>query len=181
MVTPFANSALSGSVLGADGTQKRKARDHVMNQSSVRSVLAYALAASMGGVSFAACSHVSAVPQPAQYMAAETPLEVWVIRRHNDSLYRIAQPRMEGDTLIGFSLPRPGDPLVKYQEIPLNDVRQMRAKQSSPLRTGMLIAGIAGVAYIAYSQLVGGGGTGARVGPGQPPCDCDFDEICACV
>jgi hypothetical protein len=133
----------------------------------------------MGGVSFAACSHVSAVPQPAQYMAAETPLEVWVIRRHNDSLYRIAQPRMEGDTLIGFSLPRPGDPLVKYQEIPLNDVRQMRAKQSSPMRTGLLIAGIGGVAYLTYSQLVGGGGSGAKIAPGNF-CDCDFDEVCAC-
>jgi hypothetical protein len=150
-----------------------------MNTSSVRRILSYGLAVGMGSLSFAACSHVTAVGQPFQYMSVQTPLEVWIVRRHNDSVYRITQPRLEGDTLIGFSLPRPGDPLVKYQEIPLNDVRQMKAKQSSPVRTAMLIVGIGGVAYLTYSQLVGGGGTGAKLGPGQV-CDCDFDEICAC-
>ena len=150
-----------------------------MNRSSVRGILAYTLAAGMGLVSFAACSHVTAVHQPLQYLQVQSPIEVWIVRRHNDSVYRMAQPRLEGDTLIGFILPRPGDPLVKYQEIPINDVRQMRAKQSAPGRTALLIAGIGGVAYLAYSQLVGGGGSGAKLGPGQL-CDCDFDEICAC-
>ena len=151
-----------------------------MNRASILRILTVGVVAGFGGLSFAACSHVASIGQPLQYMSAQTPVEVWIIRRHNDSLYRIAQPRLQGDTLIGFSLPRPGDPLVKYQEIPLTDVRQMRVKQSAPIRTGLLIAGMVGVAALAYNQIVGqAGGSGAKIAPGNF-CDCDFDEVCAC-
>lgn len=150
-----------------------------MNRQFVRRTVGPAAAACAVALGIAACSHVSAVRQPLGYMASQNPLEVWVIRRHNDSIYRIAQPRLQGDTLIGFSLPRPGDPVVKYQEIPLQDVRQMRARQSAPVRTAALIAGIGGVAFLAFRELVGGGGNGPKVAPNNF-CDCDFDEVCAC-
>jgi hypothetical protein len=146
-----------------------------MKSSSKRSMLAHGVAAAVGFMSFAACSHVAAVHQPFQYLSTRTPIEVWVIRRHNDSVYRILQPRLQGDTLIGFSLPRPGDPITRYQEIPLNDVRQMRARQSSPVRTAALLGGIGGVAYVVYYEFVGGGGSGS---PGF--CECDFDDFCGC-
>ena len=123
----------------------------------------------------AGCTHMAQVHKPAQYVLSETPPEVWVMLRHNDSMYRITQPRLQGDTLIGFLLPRPEDPIARYQEIPLTNLRQMKAKQSSKVRTAVLIAGIGGLAYFTYYEVVGGGGNGA---PGF--CECDFDDICGC-
>jgi len=128
----------------------------------------------------AACTAVSSVHKPLSYLQTSSPTEVWIVRRHNDSVYRITQPRLQGDTVIGFSLPRPGDPITKYEEIPINDVRQMRAKQNAPVRTAAVLVGLGTVSFIVYKNVVGGGGSGPKLGPGQPPCDCDFDEVCAC-
>lgn len=121
------------------------------------------------------CTHMASVQKPAQYLRTETPQEVWVLLRRNDSMYRVSQPRLQGDTLIGFLLPRPGDPITRYQEFPLTDLRQMRAKETSTVRTAALVAGIGGLAYFTYYQVVGGGGSGT---PGF--CECDFDDICGC-
>ena len=128
-----------------------------------------------------ACTHVSAVHQPLQYLSTSQPIEVWVIRKHNDSTYRITQPRLQGDTLIGFALPGPGSPITQYQEIPLQDVRQMRAKQAAPVRTAALVGGLTGVVVFGYAELVGGSGNGARVPIGTPNfCECEIDDICGC-
>jgi hypothetical protein len=141
-----------------------------------RGILRSGLAGAIGIVAFSACSHVGAVHEPLAYMRNTTPIEVWVVRRHNDTIYRMSQPRLQGDTLIGFLLPRPGAPLTQYEEIPLNDVRQMRARQGSPLRTAVLIAGIGGIAFVSYHQFVGGGSKN-----GTPTfCECDFDDFCGC-
>jgi len=130
--------------------------------------------------SVAACTHVSPVDEPLAYISTTPPPEVWVIRKHNDSTYRITQPRLQGDTLIGFALPGPGSPMIQYEEIPLNDVRQMRAKQPDAARTVALVGGVTGVVVFSYTELVGGSGNGAPIPPGSPGHDCDFDDIIGC-
>ncbi|HUK22548.1 MAG TPA: hypothetical protein VLV45_13455 [Gemmatimonadales bacterium] len=152
-----------------------------MRSVKAQQIWAYGLASGVVLASLtAACTAVSSVPKPLSYLEVQQPTEVWVIRKHNDTTYRISQPRLQGDTLIGFSLPTETSPMALYQEIPLTDVRQMRAKQSAPVRTAAVLVGLGTVSYVVYSQLVGGGGNGPKQGPGQIPCDCDFDEVCAC-
>jgi hypothetical protein len=141
--------------------------------------LGFTLAAGVA-VGIVACSHVAAVHQPVDYVATNSPIEVWVIRRHNDSVFRMAQPRLQGDTLVGFVTPKDAPAnLTQYAEIPVGDVRQMRARQGAPVRTGLLIAGITGGFIVAYEELVGvGGAKGQGIPPGQDGCFCDFDDIC---
>ena len=140
----------------------------------------YSLAAAGVLVAAAACTHVGAVDKPLEYLSTSAPEEVWVIRKHNDSTFRISQPRLQGDTLIGFSLPDATSPITQYQEIPLQDVRQMRSKRSAPIRTAVLVGGLTGLAVFSYAELVGGNGSGAPVKQGQYGCDCDFDDVCGC-
>ena len=143
--------------------------------------LAYGMAAAVGLGSLVACTTMAPVPKPLQYVNNRTPVEVWVIRRHHDSLFRVSQPRLQGDTLIGFVLPQAGsNGLTQYQEIPLGDVRQMRAKQPAKVRTGALVAGAVGLAVFTWTTFVHGS-NGQRLLPGSDPnCDCDFDSICGC-
>ena len=142
--------------------------------------LAFILAAGVAAGTVA-CSRVAAVQQPITYVAAEAPLEVWFVRRHDDSVFRMEQPRVQGDTLIGFVMPG-GDSktgLTQYEEIPKGDIRQLRARQAAPIRTAALIAGITGGFVVAYEELVGvGGAKGEGIPPGQDGCFCDFDDIC---
>jgi hypothetical protein len=147
--------------------------EEVMKQSPMSRAVTFGVA--MGLVSLAACSHVTAVNQPLNYVANKTPIEVWVVRRHNDTTYRMSQPRLQGDTLIGFLSPDGAPPtLTQYAEIPIGDVRQMRAREAAPVRTGLLIAGVTGTIVVAWTQLVGNGA-------GNPGfCECDFDDICGC-
>jgi hypothetical protein len=152
-----------------------------MKQSPMSRAVTFGVAAAMGLVSFAACSHVTAVNQPLNYVANKTPIEVWVVRRHNDTTYRMSQPRLQGDTLIGFiSANDAPATLTQYAEIPIGDVRQMRAREAAPVRTGLLVAGITGTIVVAWTQLVGNGNA-PGIGPGHPGfCECDFDDICGC-
>ena len=92
---------------------------------------------------------------------------------------RIKSPRLQGDTLVGFTLPNP-NVLTQYVEIPGTDIKQMRAKEASHVRTGALVAGSVGLAVFTWTQLVHGS-SGQRIAIGSDPsCDCDFDSICGC-
>lgn len=146
-----------------------------------RHVIARCATVAVGLVSVAACSHVTAVRQPLEYVNAKSPLEVWVVRRHNDSIFRLEGPRLQGDTLVGFVIPTAGPMAVtQYAEIPIRDVRQMRVREAAPIRTVALVAGLTGSVVLAWSQLIGNGNA-KGIGPGTPNfCECDFDDICGC-
>jgi len=135
--------------------------------------------ASLGLASLAGCSQVAAVHHPIQFVAERNPVQVWIVRRHNDSVFALQQPRLQGDTLVGFTLPTAQN-LTQYVEIPGTDIKQMRARERAPVRTGALVAGSVGVAVFTWTQLVHGS-NGQRVTPGNTfDCDCDFDSICGC-
>ena len=154
-----------------------------MMNAMTRHVLACGLVASAAIGSMAACTAVSSVHQPLNYLTTEQPTEVWVIRKHNDTTYRISQPRLQGDTLIGFSLPSETAPITQYQEIPLTDVRQMKAKQAAPIRTAVVLVGLGTLGFVAYEEFVGnasGASNGNHTG-GVNFCECDFDDVCVCT
>ena len=136
------------------------------------------LVVSIGLFSLAGCTQVASVHHPIEYVAEQTPLQVWVVRRHNDSVFAVQQPRLQGDTLVGFLLPSPNQ-ITQYVEIPANDIKQMRAREPARVRTAALVTGSIGVAVFTWTQLVHGS-NGARIPLGDPNCDCDFDSICGC-
>jgi len=130
----------------------------------------------VGLVGLAACSQVAAVHHPVQYVAEKTPQQVWIVRRHNDSVYAMQSPRLEGDTLVGFTLPTEKT-LAQYVEIPGMDIKQMRARQAAPIRTGALLLGLTGAFVFVYQKEVGSS-SGAALKQGDDACFCDFDDIC---
>ena len=119
----------------------------------------------------AGCTKIAAVRSPLSYVAQQLPQRVWVIRAHNDSMVELFQPRTEEDTLIGFV----GG---SYTEIPIHDVKQVRAEQPARVRTALLSAGISGAVIVEYARLTGGGGNGAQIPIGSEGCYCDFDDVC---
>lgn len=150
-----------------------------MKPSITRQGLARAVVAGVGLLGLVGCSQVAAVHHPIQYVAERSPQRVWVVRRHNDSVFTIQSPRLQGDTVVGFTLPTAMS-LTQYVEIPGADIKQMRARERSAVRTGALTAGTIGLAVFTWTQLVHGS-SGARIQQGSDPsCDCDFDSICGC-
>ena len=107
----------------------------------------------------AGCSQVNAIRHPIQFVAERTPQEVWVVRRHNDSTFAVQQPRLQGDTIVGFLVPT-AQTLTQYVEIPGTDIKQMRAREPAPVRTGALVAGTVGALVFTWMQLVHGSGRG---------------------
>ena len=135
--------------------------------------------AALGIGSLCGCTQIAAVHHPIEYVAEQSPQRVWVVRKNNDSVFAIQSPRLQGDTLVGFTLPTGGS-LTRCVEIPGADIKQMRAMKRAPVRTGALVVGTIGVAVFTWHTLVHGS-NGARVLPGSDPwCDCDFDSICGC-
>jgi len=128
-------------------------------------------AAVLALVGLAGCTKIAAVKSPLTYVAQQLPQRVWVIRAHNDSVLELFQPRTQEDTLIGFV----GG---TYTEIPIHDVKQVRAQQPARVRTALLSAGISGAVIVEYARLTGGGGNGAAILQGTDTCFCDFDDIC---
>jgi hypothetical protein len=164
----------TGLGIRADACQEDK-----MKRSLSQHGIARAVAATVGLAGLAACSQVAAVHHPIQYVAERSPQRVWVVRRHNDSVFTVQSPRLQGDTLVGFTLPTAVS-LTQYVEIPGTDIKQLRARERSPVRTGALAAGTIGLAVFTWTQLVHGS-SGQRVTPlNDPNCDCDFDSICGC-
>jgi len=96
---------------------------------------------SLGGL---ACYGVAPVADPARYLTDSKPTQVWV--REGDSTLQIDRPQLAGDTLLGFVG-------KTYREIPLSQVRELRARRfvlGSTLALGAAIALVsaAGVAAL---------------------------------
>ena len=122
-------------------------------------------------LSVAGCTHMSAVPQPADFVAAKRPARVWVTGPDNSEVV-VTHPSVRGDTLSGFSEDR-------YFEIPLADVKRVRASVPALERT-LLFAGV-GVATmgVIVSRSHGKNGCSA-VTPNKPPEDEEVTPASAC-
>jgi hypothetical protein len=83
-----------------------------------------------------ACVVVQPVRQPAQFIPANTP-EIVVVTYTDNSVVPVSKPHMSGDTLVG-TWAGLGEPVA----VPLRDVQRIDAKQKSPKRTAMLVAGV---------------------------------------
>jgi hypothetical protein len=104
-----------------------------MSNVSVERVKAALLALSVAG-----CSHMSVVPRAADFLAAKRPARVWVTGPDNSEVL-VTHPTVRADTLSGFSHDR-------YFEMPMADVKQMRASVPAVGRT-LLVVGV-GVAAV---------------------------------
>ena len=105
--------------------------------------------ASLLVASLAACHTVAEVGYPQEFVESKGPTHVWVTRGDKSTM-ELWNPQVHGDTLAGFVGGR-GD----YYEIPLSDVKIMRATFAAPARTALVVG--AGVLFTAgMFQLVTG-------------------------
>ena len=103
----------------------------------------------------AACTAVAPIRSPGQFVSTHQPPRLWITRSDN-SVVLLESPKAVGDTLAGFVE-------GQYVEVPLANVRQVRARRAVPSRTALLVG--AGVVAAAGMALVitgsgGGGGSG---------------------
>jgi hypothetical protein len=112
-----------------------------------RQALAFALV-----LATAACTGMRRV-EPGQFIPVHKPDLVSVWTKPNDVTF-VADPRIEGDSLIGVVL-------QQRWAIPLKDIVRVEAKASDPRKTLLLVAGAAASAVGVYliSSAGRGGGT----------------------
>lgn len=83
-----------------------------------------------------ACMTVQQVKEPAQFIPQASPNMVLVTYTDNSQV-PVAQPRMQGDTLVG-TWQGLGEPVA----VPLNQVQRIDAVQRDGKRTTLMIAGL---------------------------------------
>jgi hypothetical protein len=107
-------------------------------------------------LSVAGCTQMTVVPRPTDFLAAKRPARVWVTGLGTSEVL-VTHPTVRADTLSGFAQD-------KYFEMPMADVKQIRARVPAVVRT-LLVAG-AGVAAIGFvvAESRGQGGS-CRVNP----------------
>src|ERR1700675_1058703 len=99
-------------------------------------------------------------PVALDQLAGMQPSRVWVKRDHQ-SLVVVSNPKVFGDTLVGFVN-------RKYAVMPPASGEQVLMKRPAPRRTAVLIvAGVLGVAGVAFRVA----GSGAAAAPTQSKCD----------
>src|ERR1700751_3835137 len=84
-------------------------------------------------VAAAACKTSRVVGYPAEYVSIHIPSHVWVTEP-NKQIVEIWNPTIHGDTLAGFES-------GQFDEIPLDDVKLMKASEINPGRTALLAGG----------------------------------------
>lgn len=100
-------------------------------------------------VGLAACTSVGMVSYPAEYISMRSPGDIWITRGDDPSFVEIRGPTLHGDTLAGF------DRNGAYLEMPITDVKLMKARAVSPTKTAILVAGAAVGSAIIISQVQG--------------------------
>jgi hypothetical protein len=94
----------------------------------------------------AGCTTFGTVP-PKEFIIAKRPQQVWVFKA-DSSVVLVRGPHFlsGGDTLVG---------LVEgsYQEMPLSDVKQVKATRQAPVRTFGLVAGSAAAIVVTAAML----------------------------
>jgi hypothetical protein len=92
-----------------------------------------------------ACTTVAPVRSPASFIVTTEPQRIWITQA-DGSIAEIGAPRVVGDTLFGFRG-------LKFQEIALSSVREVRAVQSAPGRTVAVALGFGIVAGVSYWKM----------------------------
>jgi len=105
------------------------------------------------------CTQLSAVPQPADFLMAKRPTRVWVTGPDSTEVV-VTHPKVRGDTLSGYAHDR-------YFEIPLVDVKLIRA--SVPARTRTLLLAGAGAVAVGVVVVQQTGSKGSGICSGTPP------------
>jgi hypothetical protein len=105
------------------------------------------------------CVVVQPVQRPAQFIPAANP-EIVVVTYKDNSQVPVSKPHLSGDTLVG-TWAGLGEPV----SVPLSDVQRIDARQNSPKRTAMLIAGL---------SVLAAGGTYAVVRVTGNGKNCDY-------
>ena len=114
----------------------------------------------------AACTSTQTVGYPAEYVSIHSPKYVWVTRG-NKAVEQIYDPTVHGDTLVGFDH-------GSYTELPISDVRLMRASVLNPTKTALFASAVAIGAAVAVVELTGQGGPASVcLTPGT-----DFVTVC---
>jgi hypothetical protein len=113
----------------------------------------------------AACTTTGVVGYPAEYIDSHGPGHVWVTEPDN-TVVELSNPQVHGDTLAGFAN-------GSYVEMPLSDVKLMKAKFPATGRTAVL-AGASAITVAALVAVLMGGGSGStcydRATGGVMPC-----------
>jgi len=123
-----------------------------------------------------ACTTLTTVRDPGQYVPAHNPERVWLMASGDTSLVVVDRPSIERDTLVGIVD-------GKYRRFPLSDLRTVEARTVSPSRTGLLVASAVAVpvAVISYfNSKSESSGCPAPACPYQPqPPGCVIFWYCA--
>ncbi len=115
-------------------------------------------------LSVAACTHTGPVQRPADFLTVKKPARVWVTRP-DDSVIVVTHPTLRGDTLSGFAHD-------KYFEMPMADVKQVRATFPAVYRTALLAG--AGVVALGLVVKEARGATGCAKYDAVPPGEDEF-------
>lgn len=95
------------------------------------------------------------IDDPADYLLRARPRRIEVVLGDGSRL-RVEQPRLFGDTLLGW------DPRAQEEVwVALHDLRGVEARQVDPVRTGLFALGV-GAAVLAVGIAVSGSGTSSR-------------------
>src|SRR5690349_12324808 len=124
------------------------------------------VAAGLGVALLAGCTHVA--PAPFGYLTTHEQQRVWVVRADNDSVVEVHSPRALNDTLMGFVDGH-------YAEFGRRNIKQLRAKQTAPVRTAVLLLGVTSAGVVAYTHIFTSGND-AGIPSGYGECGCDFDD-----
>ena len=94
-----------------------------------------------------ACYSTAGVGYPAEFIDMHRPSRIWVTET-NDSVLAFDSPQMHADTLAGY---------VEggYRELPLADVKFVKARVLSPTKTAVLAGAVALAAAGAVVSLTG--------------------------
>jgi len=115
----------------------------------------------MAAGGLAACTTVSAVGYPAEYVATRSPAHVWVTQAGKQGMMDLYNPQLHGDTLAGF------DKNGGFYEMPVGDVQLMRAPMAAPGKTALLAASIAIGSALIITQVQGSSAYCANYGAGS--------------
>ena len=107
-------------------------------------------------LSLGACHTVGEVGYPAEFVETNGPTHVWVTTA-DQSVLNLYNPQVHGDTLVGFIAG-----VGTYTEMPISDVKIMRANFPAPGRTAVVVAAGAIGAAVMVAALMGSNGN-ARV------------------
>ncbi|HUK21855.1 MAG TPA: hypothetical protein VLV45_09925 [Gemmatimonadales bacterium] len=125
----------------------------------------YLVVMAAGLFAVGACKTVEPIGYPAEFVATRGPSHVWVTNTNGNET-ELWNPTVHGDTLAGFNR-------GAFTEIPLGDIKLMRAPIAAPARTALLAGGLA-IGSAATVALLMGSGTGSTcITPGT-----DFVSPC---